>query len=248
MEITTFETVATAYVQVFAVILPASVIGVLALGAFKAHLPKKQALASLGLVTVLLGMWHAMTITLSKAGILMPPIKLTDPPYALMPLLGGAFLLWSLGRLTTTGRAILGALNQSQLMGIQTFRLMGGLFLIGWLMGDLPWQFALPAGIGDIMAGVAAIQAIRALNRQDANAEKLVRRASIIGLLDFAVAVSLGIATSAGALQIMAFETPNTINAYPLALFPEFFVPIFIAFQLFSLTALRQARITAVAV
>lgn len=235
-----FETFATYYVQAFAVILPAFAIGLLCIGALKSGLPLRQAAMGVAATAVLLGLWFPLISVLAKAGILMPPLEYTDPPYALMPLLGGAFLLWSMGRLTATGRAILGGLSHSHLISIQSLRLIGGVFVIGWLTGDLPWQFALPAGIGDILAGVAAIQAMRALNRGDANAESLVRRASYIGLVDFAVAVSLGIATSAGALQLMSFDNPNIINAYPLALFPEYFVPVFIAFQLFSLGALRR--------
>ncbi|TLP67802.1 hypothetical protein FEE96_04525 [Parasedimentitalea maritima] len=235
-----FETIATYYVQVFAVILPALVIGLIAIGAHRSDLSKAKTVVAIGGVAALLGVWHALSVNLAKAGILMPPLQATDPPYALMPLLGGAFLLWALGRWTKTGRTILGGLDHIHLISIQSLRLMGGFFLIGWAMGAIPWQFALPAGIGDIMAGIAAIQATRALSRGDANAEQLVRRASIIGLLDFVVAVSLGIVTSVGFMQLMAFDSPNIINAYPLALFPEYFVPIFIAFQLFSLGALLR--------
>ncbi|MFW8636801.1 hypothetical protein [Cribrihabitans pelagius] len=236
-----FETIATAWVQAFAVILPAFAVGIISIGALRSGLPVWQSAAGVAVAAAVLGLWHPLVVMLAKAGVLMPPLAITDPPYALMPLFGGAILLWGLGRLTVTGRAILGSLDHALLISIQSLRLMGGVFLLGWLMGALPWQFALPAGIGDILAGIAAIQALRALNRGDANSEDLVRRASYIGLLDFTLAVSLGIATSAGALQFMAFDNPNIINAYPLALFPEYFVPVFIAFQLFSLGALRRS-------
>lgn len=46
-------------------------------------------------------------------------------------------------------------------------------------------------------------------------------------------------AMSAAAIQRTATPTPNIINLYPLALFPAYFVPVFIAFHLFSLGALR---------
>jgi len=235
-----FETIAIAYEQIFAVILPALALGLISIGATHAGLSKGRTAMAVGVVATILGLWYTLVVHLAKAGILMPPVEFTDPPYALMPLLGGAFLLWSLGRLTKTGRIILDNLDHVHLISIQSLRLMGGLFLIGWAMGAIPWQFALPAGVGDITAGVAAIQATRAANRGDANAERLIHRASIIGLLDFVIAVSLGIATSPGALQLMAFDHPNIINAYPLALFPMFIVPIFIAFQLFSLDALSR--------
>jgi hypothetical protein len=235
-----FESFATAYVQAFAVILPAMAIGLLSIGAYKSGLSLRQAATGVAAVTIVLGLWFPLVTSLARAGILMPPKELTDPPYALMPLIGGAFLLWAMGQFTATGRAILSGLSHADLISFQSLRLMGVVFLIGWLTGDLPWQFALPAGIGDILAGIAAIQALRALNRGDANADALIRRASYIGLLDFAVAVSFGIATSPGALQLMSFDHPNIINAYPLALFPGYIVPMFIAFQLFSLAALRR--------
>ena len=235
-----FETIATAYVQVFAALLPALALGILGAGAIRAGLPLKRAGLALGLVALILGLWHAAVVALAKAGILMPPATFSDPPFALMPLLGGAFLLWALGRLTATGRAILGGLDQRLLIGFQIPRLMGGVFLLGWMMGDIPWQFALPAGLGDIWAGLAAIQAMRAIDRGDIDADRIVMRANIIGLGDFVVAVSTGLITSTGFLHLLAQDTPNIINAYPLALFPGYFVPIFIAFQLFSIGALRR--------
>jgi len=241
-----FETIATAYVQVFAALLPALALGILSAGAIRAGLSLKRAAWALGLVALILGLWHAAAVAMAKAGILMPPASFSEPPYALLPLLGGAFLLWALGRLTATGRAILGGLDQRLLIGFQIPRLMGAVFLLGWAMGDIPWQFALPAGLGDIWAGVAAIQAVRAIDRGDADADRLLWRANIIGLSDFVVAVSIGVITTPGFLHLLAQDAPNIINTYPLALFPGYFVPIFIAFQLFSIGALRRGSQLAV--
>lgn len=119
---------------------------------------------------------------------------------------------------------------------------MGWIFVLGWLLGAIPWQFALPAGLGDIWAGVASYRAMRAVNRGDEDADRKVLRANIIGLGDFAVAVATGLITSEGFLHLLSKEAPNIINAWPLGLFPAFFVPIFIAFHLVSLGKLRQAR------
>ena len=44
-----FEIIATAYVQIFAVILPAFVIGLLTIGAIKSGLPKRKAAAAVGI-------------------------------------------------------------------------------------------------------------------------------------------------------------------------------------------------------
>ncbi|HHN66546.1 MAG TPA: hypothetical protein ENK15_00710 [Thermopetrobacter sp.] len=234
-----FETIATLYVETFGILLGAAVIGLLTLGAMRAGFPQGRTARALGGLALLLAVWFAAMGPLARAGLLLPPPTVTDPPLALMPLIGGAALLWALGRYTTAGRAILGGLDQRHLIGFQVFRVMGGLFLLGWAMGDIPWQFALPAGLGDLWAGVAAMGALSALNRGAANAPARVIRANVIGLADFAVAVTTGLLTSEGFLHLLSRDAPNIINLYPLALFPAWFVPLFISFHLFSLAALR---------
>jgi hypothetical protein len=42
------------------------------------------------------------------------------------------------------------------LEGVQHYRTFGAAFLVLWWDGKLSWQFALPAGIGDIVTGVLA--------------------------------------------------------------------------------------------
>jgi len=235
-----YEAIATIYVLAFLTFLPAVALGLLATGAVRAGVKASQTAWALGVVAALLGLWAAAMVPLAQAGILMPPPTILDPPIALMPLIGGALVLWGLGRFTVTGQAILNGLDQRHLIGFQIFRVMGALFILGLAMGKVPWQFALPAGIGDVWAGIAAIQALRALNRGAPNSRALVVRANVIGLADFVVAVCTGLITSEGFLHLLSKDAPNIINMYPLALFPAFFVPIFIAFHLFSLAALRH--------
>lgn len=238
-----FETIATFYVQAFMTFLPAVVLGLLAIGAVRAGLPLGRTAWSLGFVAALFGLWGAAMVPLAQAGILMPPPTIFDPPFAIMPLIFGAVILWALGRFTAAGQTILKGLDQRHLIGFQIFRIMGGLFLLGWGMGKVPWQFAFPAGLGDIWAGIAAIQALSALNRGAPNARALVVRANVIGLADFVVAVFTGLITSKGFLHLLSHDAPNIINMYPLALFPVFFVPIFIAFHLFSFGALKREHL-----
>jgi len=235
-----FDVIATLYVQAFGIFLTAVVLGLLTLGARRAGLAPGRMARALGAVAAMLSLWFVAMGPLAQAGILLPPPTLSDPPYALMPLIGGSLLLWLLGRHTATGHTILSNLDQRHLVGFQVFRLMGGLFLLGWALGEIPWQFALPAGLGDIWAGIAAIQALAALNRGEADARGKVMRANLIGLADFVVAVSTGLITSEGFLHLLSRESPNIINVYPLALFPAYFVPLFIAFHLFSLAALGR--------
>lgn len=238
-----FQPVATFYVQIFLILLPAAILSLLATGAARAQLATSRTARAFGLVAAILGTWAAAAIPLARDGVLMPPPTVLDPPYVLIPLIGGALLLWALGRFTATGRAILGGLDQRHLIGFQVFRVMGALFLVGWITGDIPWQFALPAGLGDVWAGIAAMQALSALNQGAPDARAKVLWANGVGLADFVVAVSTGLMTSEGFLHVLAHTNPNIINMYPLAMFPAFFVPLFIACHVFSLSAPdREAR------
>ncbi|MDH5530502.1 MAG: hypothetical protein OEY05_10730 [Paracoccaceae bacterium] len=230
------------YVRAFAVLLPAGVTAIVAIYALRAGLPRRKIVATTLGVNTLFALWHAGAAAMTEAGLIMPPPTLTDPPYVMMFLIGGAVLLWALARLTSTGRSITDAMGQDVLIGVQSFRVMGWVFVLGWALGAIPWQFALPAGLGDIWAGIAGYRAMRAVNRGDPDADRLVLRANIIGLADFAVAVFTGLITSQGFLHLLAEHNPNIINAWPLGLFPAFFVPIFLAFHLVSLGRLRAAR------
>lgn len=235
-----FVNIATAYVEVSLVFLVATALAVFAVGAVRAGLGAGRAAWALGTTAGLLALWATAMGPLAKAGFLMPPPTPADPPFALMPIIVGALILWSSGRFTETGRLILSGLDQRHLIGFQVFRVMGALFLVGWAMGDIPWEFALPAGVGDILAGIAAMRALKAVSQNDPAARDKVLLANIVGLADFVVAVGAGILTTDGFLHLLSLDAPNIINNYPLALFPAFIVPLFIAFHLFSLEALRR--------
>lgn len=229
------------YVRIFAVLLPAMATAIAAFHAVRADLPRARVVGASLVMGGLLALWYAGASLMAEIG-LMPPPTLLDLPYVMMFLLGGAALLWSLARLTTTGRQISDAIDQETLIGFQTFRIMGWVFILSWLVGEIPWQFAIPAGLGDIWAGIAGYRAMKAVSRGAGDAEAKVLWANVIGLADFVVAVLTGLITSEGFLHLLARDQPNIINAYPPGLFPGFIVPLFIAFHLVSLGKLRQAR------
>jgi len=235
------------YVRAFAVILPAIVIMIFAVNGRLAGIGQAEMPRLILPLIVLIGVWYGLASAMAEADLLIPPSTITDPPYVLMFLFGGAFFLWAYGRFTAQGRATIEATSQAVLIGFQIPRMMGGVFLVGWAAGVIPWEFALPAGVGDVWAGVAALQANRAVRRGDHDADRKVLRANIIGLLDFVVAITTGLITSEGFIHLLSKDAPNIVNNYPLALFPAFFVPIFFAFHLFSLGKLRQSHRMALA-
>jgi hypothetical protein len=71
----------------------------------------------------------------------------------LIPLAVAAIALWrseSIARLVS-------AIPLHWLVAAQVYRVAGGIFLVLWADGRLPWQFALPAGIGDVTTGIVAV-------------------------------------------------------------------------------------------
>jgi len=236
-----FETFLDFYVRAFTTLLPALALTAIALSARRADLSWKATTGVMAGMGLLFGLWHALAARMGKLDLLMPPETVTSTLYILFFLLGGAALLVGLGRGNRLGRKITGAADQKVLMLFQVPRVMGGVFLLGWALGEIPWQFALPAGLGDIWAGIAGWQAYRALEEGRDNAEVTVWRANLVGLADFIVAVLTGIMTSEGFAHVMAKSDPNIINHYPLVLFPALFVPIFLAAHVFSLLSLRRS-------
>ena len=56
--------------------------------------------------------------------------------------------------LSTSFRGIIAAIPQHWLIGIQTFRVLGGVFIVRYLQGEMPGFFAIPAGVGDGLTGI----------------------------------------------------------------------------------------------
>jgi hypothetical protein len=72
-----------------------------------------------------------------------------------------------------------------------------------------------------------------------------VRRAAIawnmFGLVDFAVAVSIGLMTAPGPFQMITPSIPNsTVGVYPNVMIPAFAVPSSILLHVLSLRQLRR--------
>lgn len=230
------------YVQIFSIALPILAVAIGCFGAFRANLSPAQIGLFIAVSGAVFGFWYATALPLSEAGLFNVPVVFGEPPVVLMYLFGGAFGIWALAWLTPLGRRLSEATPLSAIAAFQIPRLMGGLFVVGWLARDLPALFALPAGLGDILAGIAGWQASRALAMGAPNAHRLLWRATVIGIADFILAVVLGILTSPGFAHLYALDAPNIINDHPLAMFPAYFVPIFLGFHFIAISRLRRDR------
>jgi hypothetical protein len=131
---------------------------------------------------------------------------------------------------------------------LQSWRVLGGTFLVLLSFGLLPAAFAVPAGWGDIAIGLTAPFVALALAGGGPRwAGRLFVGWQILGLLDLIVAVGTGAALRSGVGATgdpAAVDLMLIMSQLPLGLVPTFAVPLFVIFHLASLAQYR-ARVLA---
>ena len=146
--------------------------------------------------------------------------------------------LLALRRIPVVARALAapGMVNRLELP--HSFRAVEGTALLIFMaLGHLPALFALPAGLGDVAAGIAAPLVARRL------AQGTGRRAALwfnaFGMTDLVVALTLGALTGFQLLNVSPSSAP--ISELPLALIPTAAVPLLFALHITSVSALVRA-------
>ncbi len=151
-----------------------------------------------------------------------PPFRLAAA--FLTPVLLFAFAYGLLPRV----RAWVAAQDMAFLVGLQTWRVLGMVFLFLLGLGLLPATFAIPAGVGDVVVGVFALFALTALMRQTAGWENKVRWLVVLGVLDFVVAFATATLSGEGRpLRLEGAHLPIVMQSLPMVLIPAFAVPLF---------------------
>ena len=137
---------------------------------------------------------------------------------------------------------LLDAMPASWLVGLQVYRVFGGLFLVGWALGAVPGIFGLPAGIGDVATGLLALPVAYRLAAGSGDARRAAIAWNIFGLLDFTIAVGIGLAIAPGPFQLIvpSIRDGVTGGTYPTVLIPAFAVPSSILLHALSLRQLRR--------
>ncbi|MGO8953908.1 MAG: hypothetical protein ACLPWS_16770 [Rhodomicrobium sp.] len=196
-----------------------------------------RAFAAIGVPLLL---WFSAAWALGKSGALeaQPGVLLSRTAIAIvLPVILGTVLLTRSRRVA----AILDATPASWLMGVQVYRVLGFVFLALLARGLLPAEFALPAGIGDILVGLTGLALAFWLPSGSALSRKAAYGWNVLGLADLVIAVATGFLTSPGPLQQLALDHPNLlITAYPLVMVPAFAVPLAIILHILSLWQLNR--------
>jgi len=131
---------------------------------------------------------------------------------------------------------------------VQSWRILGGVFLVLLSFGLLPAAFALPAGLGDVAIGVTAPFIARAMEGPSRfRFSRLFVVWQFLGVLDLVVAVGVGASTRA--FPQIAGGSANAelmvvMSQLPLSLIPAFAVPLFVILP-FAVLAQLRARVPA---
>ena len=218
-------------------------LGLIWLGAARMPASAKSRYATAGVLSAMLIGWVAVAQHLGAANTYFATADTAEAGVPtilfglLIPLAVAAIALWrseSIARLVS-------AIPLHWLVAAQVYRVAGGIFLVLWADGRLPWQFALPAGIGDVATGSVAVVVAALLAQNAIGAHRATYAWCLFGIADLVVAITMGAMTSPGRAHLLAFEAPNLlISSYPLVMVPTFAVPL--ALMLHGLVLWRLRR------
>ena len=153
-----------------------------------------------------------------------------EPPLNILISAGiaiGSFLLAY--RILPPFRTYILKLDMRFLIMLHSWRMLGMGFVMLYLYDQLPPLFALLAGFGDAVTAIAAVLLAYALfvNQQGVS-RKWVWRWNTFGLLDFIIAVTIGILTQTDALLFAANGVSSDLmTVFPFVLIPAFLVQVF---------------------
>jgi hypothetical protein len=224
-------------------LVAAIALGLIWMGAARMKAPAQSRYTTAGALSVALIAWLAVAQYVDSANSYFTTNEAAVPTLLfglLIPLITAAIGLWLSGSIAS----LVSAIPLPWIVAAQIFRVGGGIFLVLWADGHLPWQFALPAGVGDVTTGCFAVVVAALLAQKAAGARRAAYAWCLFGIADLVVAIAMGAMTSPGRAHLFAIEAPNLlISSYPLVMIPTFAVPL--ALMLHGLVLWRLRRETA---
>jgi len=191
-------------------------------------------------VAIALAGWLALVLILGASGAYVgapgqPPLSIFAGAVAPLILFGFAL------RRSPAFREFVLALDIHMIVAMQAWRYAGFGFIALYVNHVLPGLFAWPAGLGDVAIGIVAPLWIVALIRNpDVVTSARFRFWNALGILDFVIAFTTATIcamtiTDAGAPSIAP------MGQLPLALVPEFMVPLFAMLHIVALMKKKTA-------
>jgi hypothetical protein len=124
-------------------------------------------------------------------------------------------------------RSYLLTLDLRLVLAAQLWRVIGIAFLFALAFDQLPAGFAVPADIGDLAIGIAALAVVLALGNGSLTRGRLYAFTAL-GVVDFLIANASGLSLE-----------PSTLGVWPLVIFPTLMIPFF---AVLHLVAVLQSR------
>jgi hypothetical protein len=192
------------------------------------------------LSTLLIGSWLLAAVITGAAGLF--EAGPSRPPLPLLVAVLGPPAAFSLAYATAPQfKDFVLRFDLRMLTAVQSWRVLGVVFLFLYAFNLRPGLFAFPAGLGDAAVGVAAVFVLRAMIDGHPTWRRRVLLLNLGGLLDFVVAIGTGVLTSNSSLGFFAPATPMpSMGMMPLSLIPTFAVPLWIIIHIASLLQLRR--------
>ncbi len=215
--------------------MPAATCIVLYGGATRAGLGRRRAALLAGAAAAVLGGWFAATAVIADHGWYHTSIG-HGVPWLPIAVAGFSGTLLALRRIPAAARALAAPGLASRLEYPHLFRVEGVAFLIIMALGHLPALFALPAGLGDIAAGITAPLIAYRLAR--GTGRRAARWHNAFGLTDLMLALTLGALTGYQLLHVTPSATP--IFQLPLALIVTAGVPLLLTLHITSISTLAK--------
>jgi hypothetical protein len=217
--------------------IPAAFCAVLYVGAVRAGLGRARAALLAAGAAAVLGAWFTASAVIAGHGWYHTHLG-HGVPWMPVAVVGFFGTLLALSRVPVVARALAAPGMVSRLELPHSFRAIeGSVFLIMMASGHLPALFALPAGLGDVTAGLAAPLVARMMARGASRRAGLWFNA--FGMTDLVVALTLGTLTGFQLVSVTPSGAP--ISELPLALIPTAAVPLLFALHVTSVSALLRA-------
>ncbi len=176
--------------------------------------------------------WLVAATALGATGVL----RALGPPAPQVVLLGLTVLAVVLGLARPTLRTWLMTVDERLLVGFHLTRFVGVYFLVLYGRGELPFDFAVPGGWGDIAVATLALGLIVGWRATRVSADGGPNSIwNVLGLIDIAFVVA-----TAAQLALTAPDSMQALLRLPLNLLLTWLVPIVIASHV--LLGIRFAR------
>jgi hypothetical protein len=191
-------------------------------------LPRDESRQRLWIIAsaIVFGAWLFAVVLLAAQNVFRTDVWPTRIPLTLAATLAVGYLFL----ISQTFRGIIAGIPQHWLIGIQTFRILGGLFLIRYLQGQLPGSFAIPAGVGDALTGILAPLVAYWWRAGKPYARGAAIAWNLFGMADLVNAFALGALTGGGGGGIV----------FPIVLIPVYGVPRALLIHSYSLIGLLR--------